>query len=177
MSEVWRDDDVGTVLGFLSRLLFMEMFQLRSPYRPHHFQQSPQKSGRPHDPDRCRALGSRITGVGFLFSFELIDTAPHPTPFLPEQPLFTDTRKVTVVLTIHPADDQGNGGSGSCSQRETPQYAPPTCRSACWTQASGAAFYTSHNHRTIRIEPPAPVQTDSSVQPRLEPTPMYCVSF
>jgi hypothetical protein len=56
MSEVQRDDDVGAVFGFLSRILCMEMHELRRAYRPHYLKQPPKEPGCPRTPGRCRAL-------------------------------------------------------------------------------------------------------------------------
>ena len=56
MSKVSGDDDAGAILGFLSRVLRLEMHQLRGNYRPHYFQQSPKESGGARVPDRSRGL-------------------------------------------------------------------------------------------------------------------------
>jgi hypothetical protein len=46
MSKVQRDDDAGTVLGFLSHFLRLEMHQLRRDHRSDDFQQSTKEPGR-----------------------------------------------------------------------------------------------------------------------------------
>ena len=45
MSEVSGDDDAGAVLGFLYRVLRLEMHQLRGDDRPHHCHQPPKEFG------------------------------------------------------------------------------------------------------------------------------------
>ena len=89
MSEVQRYDDVGTVLRFLSRLFLLEMFQLRGPYRPHHFSQSPKESGRLCLPTCCRSLRRCIKRVGFLLVLLLIYGALARPHSLTKQPLLT----------------------------------------------------------------------------------------
>ena len=56
MSEVSRNDDVRAVLGFLFRVLRMEMYQLRRDHRPHHFHESSKEPGGPRTSGRCGAL-------------------------------------------------------------------------------------------------------------------------
>ena len=62
MSEMYGDDDVGAVLGFLSGVLRMEMHQLRRDYRPHHFQQSKKESGCSRAPGRRHSINSYRSG-------------------------------------------------------------------------------------------------------------------
>ncbi len=83
MSEVQRDADIGAILGFLSRVLRMEMHELWSDYRPHHFQQSKKESGGPRASGRCDALGSCRTGS---------DTEPAGTQWW--------SRLITGILSI-----------------------------------------------------------------------------
>jgi hypothetical protein len=56
MSEVQRNDAVGAVLGFLSRVLRLEMPQLRRDYRPHDIQESAKEPGDSRSRDCCRRL-------------------------------------------------------------------------------------------------------------------------
>ena len=60
MSEMQRNDAAGTVLGFLSRVLCLEVPQLRGHYRPHYFQESPKESRRPRIRDRWRELARAV---------------------------------------------------------------------------------------------------------------------
>lgn len=66
MSEVSRDDDVGAVLGFLYRVLRLEMHQLRGDDRPHHCRQSPKEFSGTRDPDRRGRLSRDNMGFGIL---------------------------------------------------------------------------------------------------------------
>ena len=63
MSEVSRNDDVGPVLGFLCRVLRMEMHQLRCNDRPHHCQQPPKEFGGTRGSARCSRLSREIMGL------------------------------------------------------------------------------------------------------------------
>ena len=56
MSEVSGADDVGPVLGFLYRVLRLEVHQLRGDDRSHHCQQSPKEFGGTRGADRCSRL-------------------------------------------------------------------------------------------------------------------------
>jgi hypothetical protein len=60
MSEVSGDDDVGAVLGFLYRVLRLEMHQLWRDDRPHHCQQPSKEFGGTGGPDRCGRLSRDI---------------------------------------------------------------------------------------------------------------------
>jgi hypothetical protein len=68
MSEVSGADDVGAVLGFLYRILRLEMHQLRGDDRPHHCRQSPKEFGGTRRSNRCGRLRGDITErLGALF--------------------------------------------------------------------------------------------------------------
>lgn len=65
MSEVSGDDDVGPVLGFLCRVLRLEMLQLRRDDRPHHCQQPPKEFSGTRGAGCCCRL-DRYRGVAIL---------------------------------------------------------------------------------------------------------------
>lgn len=66
MSEVSWNDDVGAVLGFLFRVLRVEVHELRGHHRSHHFTEPSKESGGPRASSRCRALRSHCPpGLGF----------------------------------------------------------------------------------------------------------------
>ena len=63
MSEVSGDDDVGPVLGFLYRVLRLEVHQLRGDDRPYHCQQSPKEFGSARGPDCYGRVNRETLGV------------------------------------------------------------------------------------------------------------------
>ena len=65
MSEVSGDDDVGAALGFLYRVLHLEMHQLRRDDRPHHCQQPSKEFGRTRGADRCSRVNRNIESLKF----------------------------------------------------------------------------------------------------------------
>jgi hypothetical protein len=63
MSEMSGDDDVGAVLGFLYRVLRLEMHQLRRDDRSYHCQQPSKEFGGTRRSDRCGRLRRDVWGV------------------------------------------------------------------------------------------------------------------
>jgi hypothetical protein len=63
MSEVSGDDDVRPVLGFLYRVLRLEMLQLRRHDRPHHCQQPSKESGGQRSSDRYSGVNRDVIGL------------------------------------------------------------------------------------------------------------------
>ena len=66
MSEVSGDDDAGAVLGFLYRVLRLEMHQLRGDDRPHHCHQPPKEFGRTRGSGRRGRLSRDVVGFTIL---------------------------------------------------------------------------------------------------------------
>ena len=71
MSEVSGDDDAGAVLGFLYRVLRLEMHQLRGDDRPHHCYQSPKEFGGASSSGRYSRLSK--DGAGFKILIENVE--------------------------------------------------------------------------------------------------------
>ena len=85
MSEVSGDDDVGAVLGFLYRVLCLEMHQLRRDDRPHDCHQPPKEFGGTRDSGRCGRLSRDIIvgwdSVGGILLLKRLIKIPDPILF------------------------------------------------------------------------------------------------
>ena len=66
MSEMSGDDDARAVLGFLHRVLRLEMHQLRGDDRPHDCHQPPKESGSARGSSRCGRLSRDLVGFKIL---------------------------------------------------------------------------------------------------------------
>ncbi len=63
MSEVSGDDDAREVVGFLYRVLRLEVYQLRRNDRPHYCHQPPKEFGGKRGSGRCSRLIGDIMGL------------------------------------------------------------------------------------------------------------------
>ncbi len=85
MSEVSGDDDAREVVGFLYRVLRLEMYQLRGNDRPHYCHQPPKEFGGKRGSGRCSRLIGDIMGlescresVTDILLLKLFTKAPDP---------------------------------------------------------------------------------------------------